>query len=201
MVDKKKKSKKKKRQPEEDPAARVIDVALEIAAVSGWRTLNMADIAEETGLGLAEIHAIYPCKTMILNGLVQRIDEQVLAGGEADGDSTRDRLFDMLMRRFDALTPVKSSIRAIVSDTCCDPGSLLLTGPRMLSSMYWTLEAANVNASGLMGVARCEFLLLVYAYAFRAWLKDESEDMAATMVALDRGLQQAERLESFCRGR
>lgn len=197
----KKKTTKKKRQPKADPSALIIDAALDWSAKSGWRSLTMADIAEETGLGLAEIHAVYPCKSMILNGMVQRIDEQVFAAGEADGDSIRDRLFDLLMRRFDALDPIKPAISAIAHDSWCDPGAVFLTGPRMLSSMYWMLEAADVNASGLMGVARCKGLLLIYANAFRAWLKDDSADMAATMAALDRGLQQAERLESFCRGR
>jgi AcrR family transcriptional regulator len=196
-----KKSSKKRAQPKGDHDALIIDAALKWAARKGWRSLSMADIAEETGLGEAEIHAIYPCKAMILNGLVRRIDEQVLAGGEAEGDGIRDRLFDLLMRRFDALNPSKAAIVSIARGTLCDPFAALITGPRMLSSMRWMLEAAGVRATGIMGIARCNVLCLIYANAFRVWVNDETADMSSTMAALDRGLRQAERFECSCRGR
>ena len=179
----------------------IIDAALDLAVRSGWRSLTMADIANETGLKLAEIRVIFPCKATILNGLVRRIDEQVLAEGDADGDSVRDRLFDLLMRRFDALNAYKPAVETIVRESWGDPAAALITGSRMLSSMQWMLEAAGVSTRGPLGLVRCNALGLIYAKAVRAWLKDSSEDMTATMAELDKGLRQAERLESVCRGR
>lgn len=197
----KKTTTKRKRQSKDKPDDLILDAALEWAAKLGWRSLNMSDLAEATGLTLAEIHAIYPCKQHILNGLVRRVDEQIFASGDADGDGIRDRLFDMLMRRFDVLNPLKPAITAIARDSWCDPVAFLITGPRMLSSMYWMLEAAGASPNGLIGAARCKVLGLIYANAFRVWLRDDTQDMARTMAALDRGLQQAERLECRSRGR
>ena len=60
--------------------------------------------------------------------------------------------------------------------------------------MRWTLEAAGLEAEGLIGLARVRVLGLLYLSVLRAWLKDETEDMAATMKALDGRLAQVEQL-------
>lgn len=190
-----------------DPVEAIINAALKLTPRLGWRSLTMSDIARETGLSLGEIRAACPGKAAILNALVRRIDHQVLAGvpgqgeGEGEGDSVRDRLFELLMGRFDALNPHKPAIVAIVRDTWCDPATLLATGPGLLCSMVWMLEAAGVSVSGLIGAARVKGLGLIYANTFRVWLNDSSQDMAKTMAALDKGLRLAERLEKARRGR
>ena len=81
---------------------------MRVAALNGWRKARMTDIAEEAGLTLAELHDKYPSKTALLNDFVLHIDRIVLKGAvkTVDEDSSyRDRLFDILMRRFDALNP------------------------------------------------------------------------------------------------
>nr|MCU0987490.1 hypothetical protein [Acetobacteraceae bacterium] len=49
-------------------------------------------------------------------------------------------------------------------------------------------------ASGITGQLRAKALLALWLAAFRAWAKDESADMSATMAALDRLLDRAEGL-------
>jgi hypothetical protein len=60
--------------------------------------------------------------------------------------------------------------------------------------MAWMLEAAGIPTAGLAGRLRATALLAVWLGAFRAWAKDESADMSATMAALDRLLDRAESL-------
>ncbi len=198
--------KKKRPKKAADPATLIIDATLELAPKLGWRTLRMTDIAEETGLTLAGIHAVFPCKAMILTGYIRRIDAQVLSGhvlsGKSDdeAESPRDRLFELLMRRFDALNEHKPAVGAIFRDAWCDPATMVVGGPSLLNSMAWMLEAAGITPEGLRGGTRVKALALIYANAFRVWLKDSSGDMAKTMAALDKGLRLAERLESGARG-
>ena len=64
--------------------------------------------------------------------------------------------------------------------------------------MGWTLEAAGVGSAGRIGALRWVGLAAVYLEAFRAWARDESEDMARTMAALDRALARADRWASAC---
>jgi AcrR family transcriptional regulator len=176
--------------------------ALELAAQRGWRDLTMDDIAAEGGLTLAQLHDAYRSKGAILDEFVDQIDAAVLAGDSADlaDDPVRDRLFDVVMRRFDALAPHKDGVRAIVRDTGRDPCAALGGACRLRRSMRWMLEAARVDTSGLGGRVRIKGMMAIYLEALRTWLNDDTEDMAKTMAVLDKRLSQADRLVArLCR--
>lgn len=183
-----------------DPAGRIIDAALDLAAIEGWSGLSMARIAEAAGLTLAELHAAFPSKACLLDAFIRRIDDQVLAAGSADADdAARDRLFEVLMRRFDALAPRKAAVAAILRDII-DPTVGLVGLSAVARSMAWTLEAAGLSSAGLGGLVRVQGLLIVYADAVRVWLRDDTPDMAKTMAALDKGLRRAESLVHLASG-
>jgi len=193
----------KKSKPKKDLAERVIDAALALAAEHGWSALTMADIAKAAEAPLAEVLATFSSKPSILNGLIRRVDNQVLSGLSTDdpsGDDVRDRLFDVLMRRFDALQPHKKGLAQILRGSLCNPLAPVNHLPRYLCSMALMLEAGGVSSAGLGGRLRTKGLAVVYANAFRIWLRDDSPDMAKTMAALDNGLKRAECLANLCWG-
>jgi ubiquinone biosynthesis protein COQ9 len=184
-----------------DPTDRIIAAALRLAAEKGWGPVGLADIAAEAGLGLAELYDEFRSKPAILAALHRRIDRAALAGdgttkggaAAAADERPRDRLFDVVMRRFDALQPYKPGIRAIARDTGGDPIALLCGAAALLNSMRWMLEASGVPAHGWRGTLRSKLLLGIYLSVLRVWLSDETPDMARTMAALDRRLRQVER--------
>lgn len=186
--------------PRGDAVARIIDAALRLAARDGWRATSLAAIAAEAGVGLAELYDAFENKAAILAGLIRQADRAVLATAEkASADSPRDRLFDVIMRRFDALQPYRAGIAAIAA-AAPDP----LAGLQLLEpigrSMRWMLEAAAIGSTGLAGRLRVAGLALIYTRAFRVWLADDSLDLGKTMAAVDRGLAQAERWASALPG-
>jgi len=176
------------------PEDRIIDAALKLALAQGWRDLALADIAAEAKIGLPELAHIFRSKAEVLAAFSRRIDAEVLAAAEAEelgSESLRDRLFDVLMLRFDALGPHKAALKRIALDLVGDPlGAVPLIRPT-LQSLGWMLEAAGIDTSGLRGAVRVRGLALVWAAAFRVWLND-GEDQAKTMAELDRRLRQAE---------
>ena len=183
-----------------DRRRRIVDAALQLAATEGWRDLGLARIAETAGVSLAELHAAFPLRGCILDAFIRRIDEQVLVAGPADsGDGVRDRLFDLLMRRFDALAPYKAAVAAILRDSL-DPSVGLVGLPALARSMAWTFEAAGMPVAGLAGLLRIQGLALIYANAVRVWLRDDTADLAKTMAALDKGLRRAESLIGLVAG-
>lgn len=179
---------------------RAIDAAMELAAERGWRDLSLAEIAEAAGLSIAELHAVYPSKQALLSGFVRRIDAVVLAGAEPDAraGSAKDRLFDVLMRRFDALKPYRKALGRILCDQGRDPLAALCGLCLYRRSLATMLEAADLAADGLRGRLRVKGLGLAYAGAFRTWLRDDSDDLAPTMAALDRQLGRLERAARIC---
>ncbi len=172
---------------------RVIAAALDLAARQGWERVALADIASAAGIKLSELHALFCSKTAILAGLARDIDSQVLdnlPAAEAEA-SPRDRLFDVLMRRFDALEPHRAGLEAVLRASPRDPLGALCGLASLVQSMTWMLEAAGVPATGLRGLARAKALALLYVWVLRTWLSDESPDKARTMAALDGGLRRA----------
>ena len=183
---------------ERSPEDRLIDAALELAGRQGWRRTGLAEIAAEAGLKLHEAYAIHRSKAAILGAFTRRIDREVLTGAGAaeDGETTRDRLFDTLMRRYDALKPYKPALRAILRDSVGDP--LALCGvARLGRSITWMLEAAGIPTAGLRGHALVHLTGALYLSVLHVFLGDDSEDLARTMAALDRGLRRGESLLRF----
>ncbi len=182
-----------------DTADRVVAAAFDMAVARGWQSVTLNDVAESTGLSLAEVYRLFPSKTAILDRFVESVDAEVLAAGAADlGEPPRDRLFDVLMRRFDALNPRKDAVASILNDLAGDPLAAAASLPAFLRSMGWMLEAAGLSASGAIGALRVKGLAAIWLDALRVWLHDDSPDMARTMAALDRNLRRAERLVRMC---
>jgi AcrR family transcriptional regulator len=178
-----------------DERDRVIDAALAAIARQGWRHLSLADIAAEAGLPILRVYRLFSSKPAILRGFFHRIDEAVLArplDSEPD-ERPRDRVFDLLMRRFDALTPYRPAIEALGRELPRDPLAALAAGAALLRSMRWMLEAAGIPTDGLGGAVAVKLTAAAYMATLRTWLRDESPDLAPTMAALDRRLRGIER--------
>ncbi len=171
-----------------DTKDRLVDAALSLAERQGWRRTGLAEIAAEAGLTLVEAYAACPSKPALLAEFHRRVDRAALAEGGDPGEPSRDRLFDLLMRRFDALAPHRGALRAILRDSVGDPAALL-AAPALLCSMGWMLEAAGLSAAGWQGRMRTHVLAGVYLSLFRTFLEDDSGDLARTMAALDRRLR------------
>jgi AcrR family transcriptional regulator len=181
--------------PPPTDADRLIDAALQLIAGQGWRRLSMAAIATEAGLPLLSLYRTFPSKAAILCAFSRRIDEAVLtAPVEAEpGERPRDRVFDLLMRRFDALQPYRGALEVLDRELPADPGAALATGAGLLRSMAWMLEAAGIATDGLAGAVAVKLTAAAYFMTLRVWLRDETPDLAPTMAALDRRLRGIER--------
>lgn len=186
-------ARKRAKQPSGSPKERLITAALSLAGERGWRRLGMAEIAAAAGLSLDETYAIARSKHGILAVLRRQIDEAMLAGGVVGGDSPRDRLFDALMRRLEAMRPYRAGLRAILRESVGSP-ALLGMLPGLLRSMGWTLTAAGLPASGCRGRLARRIVGAIYVSVLPAFFRDESRDLGTTMATLDKRLRQLEGL-------
>lgn len=184
------------------PADRAIDAALALAAARGWRHVSMVDVAEEASLSAAELYEIFPTRRRLLAGFTHRVDAALLGSDFSDleGESPRDRLFDVLMRRLDLLRPYRDALAAIVRDMPAEPVEALCSARRLLCSMRWMLEAAGISSRGPLGEIRVRGLAGLWAGTLRVWFRDDSEDMSATMAYLDRRLHRIDTVLARCRG-
>lgn len=183
------------RTPRKPSADKIVDAAMALAAERRWRDISLADIAAEAKATLPQLHEAFRSKQAIVTALIGRIDAKVLADHEdAEGEPVRERLLDVLMRRFEALAPYKKAVASIIRDGGGHPAAILRAGPRLLRSMAWCLEAAGLSSAGPAGQLRVRGLAAIYVPALFVWLRDDSEDSGRTMAHLDRSLRRAERL-------
>ncbi len=184
-----------KKTPAKTSADRLIDAALTLAAEKPWSRVDMAEIAAAAGLSLAEAYDAFPCRAALMRALVARHDRAMLADEDPAlaEESRRDRLFDVIMRRLEAMRPHKAALRSMAMGASTDPGALLALGPSLMTSVGWMLRAAGAGAEGPLGFVRQHALALVYIAAVRAFFQDEADDLSTTMAALDKALKRAGR--------
>lgn len=178
----------------------LITAVFEQAGYRGWRHVSMVEAAGAAGLSLARVRQRFPGRTAVLLRFGVLADQAALAGGSAE-TNPRERLFDMLMLRFDQLQQHRAGMLALLGALRTDPGTALLLYGVTLRSMRWLLDAAGVPAGGMLGGLRVHGLVALWMYALRAWENDESADLSGTMAAVDRGLDRAIQAENMLPGR
>jgi AcrR family transcriptional regulator len=169
---------------------RILNAALASAAQKDWAKVTLLDVAESANLRIGDMRGEFNSKDAILAALLRAVDDEVLkqAPRRAEGQGSRDALFDIVMTRFDVLAPYKAALKSIYASGAAD---FALAGP-YLSSQHWMLQAAGIGTEGPLGGLRVSGLALIYASVFRTWLDDDDPGLARTMAALDRRLRRGE---------
>jgi AcrR family transcriptional regulator len=176
-------------------ADRIIDATLALVAAQGWRNVSLAAVADAAELPILRVYRLFPSRTAILCGWLRRIDELVLSASlnPEVGEKPRDRVFDLLMRRFDALQPYRGALEVLRRELPRDPPTALALAGAALRSMRLMLEAAGIACHGIGGAIAVKLTAAAYLAGTRTWSRDETPDLAPTMAALDRRLRGIER--------
>ncbi len=173
-----------------------LDAFLRLIGEKDYAAVTLREVAEAAGMGLAELYALFTDKAALAMAFMARIDAEVLAGVPQSNDpeeTARDRLFDTMMRRYDALKPYRAVLGALRQAMTGDPLLALALGPAIRRSMGCMLEAANLPADGISGAARQNGLLAIHYTVSGVFERDDSVDLSKTMAALDRRLKTAEK--------
>jgi hypothetical protein len=173
--------------------AALVSAAFSLAGEQGWRRVSPAAAARRVGLDLAATRQRYAGTAGILRAFGRLADAHALKGALTEGP-VRERLFDILMRRFDFLQTHRAGVLALLRALPAEPPLALCLARATVTSMGWMLEGAGVSAQGLRGEIRKKGLALVWGYGMRAWCRDESADLTATMAAVDKALDRADAL-------
>jgi hypothetical protein len=176
----------------------LVSAAFTLAAERGWDQVSVVRAARAADLKLDRARARFIGKAGVLARFGRIADQNALSLATTEG-STRDRLFDLLMRRFDTLQAHREGVLALRTYLPRQPGLALCLAAAHMVSMAFMLEGAGIPASGLRGRVRTKGLVAVWLATARAWERDESPDLSGTMAALDKALDRAEQAEKWLR--
>ena len=177
----------------------IIAAFLALLSEQPFEEVRMADIAARAGISLAQLRGEFPSALAILAAHMKAVDRAVLAGDFSDMEEepVRERLFDVLMRRLEALAPHRQAIRSLLRSARRDPPLALALNGLAVRSQQWMLAAAGIDASGPRGMIRAQGLAVLFAPVLRTWVRDEDPGLARSMAALDRALARGQRLAGF----
>lgn len=120
--------------------------------------------------------------------------KDISASDSESEEPARDRMFEVLMSRFDALEPFKDAAKELGKAARRDPKLAGVIAMRLPQSMALMLSMAKVRAKGLRAPLQVAGLVGLWLQVARTWLKDDSEDLSKTMAALDKALGDADSL-------
>lgn len=175
---------------------RIIDATMELAGERSFDDFGIAEIAERAGVSLGEFRDSFPSKGAVIGAFNRKIDRIVLDGTGTDlaDDGPKDRLFDVLMRRFDAMVPYRLGIEGVRDWARREPMAAAALNRELVNSMRFMLVAAGIDVEGPVGALKTQGLALAFARMLDKWLRDEDPGFAQTMAALDKELNRGERI-------
>jgi len=175
---------------------KAVEALMALLAERPIEEIGLAEVAGRAGLKLSQLRAEFGSVLAIYAAHVKDIDRAVLAGEDAElaEESPRERLFDVLMRRLEALAPYKEAMRSLMLSARRHPSLALALNAMAVRSQRWMLEAAGIGASGPRGALRAQAAAVLFARVLAVWVDDEDPALDRTMAALDRALTGAERL-------
>ena len=179
-----------------DTRSRIVDALMALAAERPWEEITISDIARHAGVTLAEFRDHFVSKGAVLGAFARRIDKIVLEGTGDDlaEESAKDRLFDVLMRRLDAMAPYKTAIEGMLEWAGREPLAAAALNRQVVNSMRFMLEAAGIGSEGPVGMLKLQGLVFAWRRILARWLHDDDPGLAPTMAALDRELARGGRI-------
>lgn len=171
--------------------------ALELSREHDWNSLTLIQIAKNANIPLSDLYG-FADKDTVMDALESWADK-AMSHEDIDMDETpRERLFEVIMRRFEVMEDYKDGILAIMRARDRSPARLAALVKARAQSAKWALSCAGLDAdintagAGLEQSAKTLGIAWVIGKTERAWRKDDRGDFARTMATLDAELTQAE---------
>jgi AcrR family transcriptional regulator len=183
---------------------KIIAAFMALLAEQPFEEIGLNEIAGRAGVSLATIRSDFGSKIAILAAHAKELDRKVLTAQAPDmaDEEPRERLFDVLMRRLEAMASERAAVRSLLRSAMFDPPLALALNSIGVRSQQWMLAAAGIDTAGSGGMLRAQGLAILFARVLRTFV-DDDDDNARTMAALDRELDRGGRMlrmyEGLCR--
>lgn len=168
--------------------------ALTLAAASPWREVTLLKLADAAARPISDFYGASLGEAV--DCVEEAFDRAIGDNLEAldPGQSVRDRLFELIMRRFEAMEPHRAAVLAMEVGADRDPTLMAAAHQRHVRCARWVLALSGLEADGMTGQARAQGLGVIIGQARLAWRGDDAGDFNKTMASLDKNLRRAEEM-------
>lgn len=168
--------------------------ALAAAGAGAWRSLTLLDLARAAGRPISDFYGASLGEAV--DCVEEAFDRAISDNLESldASQSVRDRLFDLIMKRFEAMEAHRAAIVSMEAGAERDPILLTAQHQRHVRCARWVLALAGLEADGMTGNARAQGLGVIIGQARSAWRGDDAGDFTKTMASLDKNLRRAEEM-------
>ncbi len=176
-----------------DLTAKLAACALDLAAVKPWQDITLSDLCAGGDVALVECAKASINKAHVTAHLDAHTDQSMLSNASKldRSQSVRDRLFEVLMGRFDVLEDHRAAWVSILKADSNDLVAGLARRARRARTGAWALEASGGSTSELGSASRAIGLAKVMRVTEAVWCED-GPDLAKTMAKLDQELRTGE---------
>ncbi len=168
--------------------------ALSLAASTPWREVTIVRLADAASRPVTDFYgaSLWEAVDCVEEAFDRAIAEDLDALDPTQ--TVRDRLFELIMRRFEAMEQYRAAVLAMEHGVDRDPTLLASAHQRHVRCARWVLALAGLEADGMTGQARAQGLAVIIGQARIAWRADSAGDYAKTMASLDKNLRRAEEM-------
>ena len=164
----------------------------------GWDKFSLLDLTKKDKIEEKEINFFFKNKSDVIDKFSIMIDSMVESKINIDDfqiSSKKDNLFELIMIRLEEMKIYKKSLKKIIDSAKKNPTLLSRISNNVMNTMDFYLELTSCYNDTPIDFLKKNTLFFIYSFAFRTWLKDETDDLASTMAELDRLLTMSEMVE------
>ena len=173
---------------------KIAEQTLNILKKKSWNTLSLEQILKSVKVKKTYMKN----KFDLLKAIGKYVDYLLINKTKSlENSSSKDMLFEVFMARFDILEANRKAFLEIYKILKKNPQQFLKLLPIFLESMIITAELSKFKVNGIKGTIRLKGLLLIYFITFFQWVDDKDTSLEKTMTALDKNLDQAEKLSKL----
>lgn len=167
----------------------------------GWNEVTPEKVATAMGLKSDALPTTLKTRQDILDYFEHHISNQLndIFKDVTDNSETRkDQLFDVIMERFDLMTPYKGGLKRLSKTIGLLPKTAMKSMCPFRAMIGNIMRLANLDIHGPVAEIKRMGLTILYLKTVRVWLGDDSPDLGKTMAELDKNLGFAEQaMNSF----
>ena len=164
----------------------------------GWDKFSILDLLKKKKITKKEVNSFFKNKSDVIDKFSIMIDSVVESKINIDDfriSSKKDNLFELIMIRLEEMKIYKKSLKKIIESAKKNPILLSRISNNVMNTMDFYLELTSCYNDTPIDFLKKNTLFFIYSFAFRTWLKDETDDLASTMAELDRLLTMSEMAE------